>query len=74
MQSSLLRLKWKDISGAVVSAVLVGIVGYLSKITNISQIDYDQLLNIALLTGLTSLLKALGTTASGDFLGAVKVK
>ena len=74
MNSLIFRLNWKDIGGAIISAIIVAIVGYLSKITNISQIDYNQLVNIALLTGITSLLKALGTNEYGRFLGAVKVK
>ena len=74
MNSSLFNLDWKDLGGAIISAIIVALVGYLSKVTNISQIDYNQLLNIALLTGITSLLKALGTNEYGRFLGAVKVK
>lgn len=71
--SPFLNLNLKDVLGAVLSAVLVAVVGYLSTITNLTQIDLNQLLNIAVLTGITSLLKALGTNESGSFLG-LKVK
>lgn len=70
----MLKLKLKDVVSAVVSAILVAFVGYLSNITNVSAIDFQQLGSIALLTGLTSLLKALATTDSGHFLGTVKIK
>lgn len=72
--SDIFRLNWKDISGAVLSAVIVAVLGYVSKLTSISAVDPYQVLNIAALTGVASLLKALGTNVNGEFLGAVKVK
>jgi hypothetical protein len=72
--SNFLNLNLKDVSGAVVSAVIVALVGYLSTLTNISQVDFNQILNISFLVGITSLLKALGTTESGKFGGIIPVK
>lgn len=74
MKSSFLRLNINDLLGAVVSAVIVGLVGYLSTLTSLSEIDFKQVLDIAFLTGIASLLKALGTDVDGKFLGAVRVK
>lgn len=71
---NILKLKLKDILGAVVSAVIVAVLGYLSNLTNITEIDVNQLLNISLLTAVSSLLKVMGTNNDGVFLGAVKVK
>jgi di/tricarboxylate transporter len=72
--SPLLKLNWNDVISAVISAVIVSVIGYLSTVTNITDIDYKTVLNIAFLTGLSSLLKALGTTESGNFLGAIKLR
>lgn len=68
------KINIKDIISAVVSAVIVAIVGYLSSITDITNIDYHQIMSIAVLTGVTSLLKALATTKEGEFLGALPIK
>ena len=72
--SKFLNLNTKDLIGAVVSAVIVALVGYLSTVSNIMDIDIRQVLNIAFLAGIASLLKALGTSESGNFLGAIKIK
>lgn len=72
--STFLKLNLKDISGAIISAVIVAVVGYLSTVASVTDIDFKQVLNIAFLAGIASLLKAMGTTANGDFLGAIKVK
>lgn len=72
--SKFLKFDVKDVAGAVVSAVLAALIGYLSTLTNVTEVDYNQILNIAVLVGLTSLLKALGTTEAGKFGGVVQVK
>lgn len=74
MNSSIFNLNLKDVSGAVVSAVLVAIVGYLGTLSNVMDANLSQILNVAFMAGIASLLKALGTSSDGNFLGAVKVK
>ena len=67
-------LKLNDLSSAVISAILVSVVGYLSTVTNIYEIDIKTVLNIAFLTGVTSLLKAFATSSDGKFGGVISVK
>ena len=74
MLSNLFKLNLNDLYGAVISAVIVAIVGYLGTVTNITDINFKEVLNVAFLAGIASLLKALGTTANGNFLGAIKIK
>ena len=72
--SNILKLNINDVVGAIVSAMLVAVVGYLTTLANITEANWQQILNVAFLAGIGSLLKALGTDNSGVFLGAVKVK
>jgi 5,10-methenyltetrahydromethanopterin hydrogenase len=74
MNSNFFKLNAKDIAGAVLSAVIVAVLGYLSTLTNIFDADFTQILNISVLTAITSLLKSLGTDGNGSFLGSIKVK
>ena len=70
----MLNLNWKVVGSAILSAVIVAILGYLGTLTNIFDANLTQILNIALLTGITSLLKALGTNTDGKFLGSIQIK
>lgn len=70
----MLKINLKDVMSAVISAVLVALVGYLSTVTNIYDIDLKNLLNIAFLTAVTSLLKALVTSNDGKFGGIISIK
>lgn len=72
--SNLLKLNVKDLSGAIVSAVLVAVLGYVSALTNITDINFTEVLNIAILTAVASLLKSLGTDSDGKLLGSIKIK
>ena len=74
MSNLFFKLNVNDLMGAVVSSVIVALVGYLSTVSNITDIDLRQVLNIAFLTGIASLLKALGTDSEGRFGGIVKIK
>lgn len=71
---TMFNIHMRDVLSAVISAVIVAIVGYLSTLTDISSINYHQILSISVLTGLTSLLKALGTNSEGNFMGALPIK
>lgn len=72
--SKFLSLGWRDLAGAIISAIIVALVGYLSTVTNVMEIDLKEVLNIAFLTGIASLLKAIGTSQDGRFMGAIKIK
>lgn len=72
--SSLLKLNTKDIVGAIVSGVIVAILGYVSQLTSIYEISWDQIINIAVLSAITSLLKSLGTDTNGKLLGKIQIK
>lgn len=72
--SSIFSLKWKDVVGALVSAVIVGILGYLLSVGDVFKLDYHSIVNIAVMTGATSLLKALLTNSQGNFVGVLPVK
>ncbi len=72
--SNIFKLNWSDVAGAVTSAVVVAILGYLATLTDILAIDPAQILNIAILTAVTSLAKALTTDGEGRLLGGVKIK
>lgn len=72
--NGLFSVKLKDIAGAVVSGVIVAILGYLSTITNVTDINIKDILNISILTAITSLLKAFSTDNDGRMLGGWEIK
>jgi len=72
--SNIFRLNLKDIAGAILSAIIVAVLGYLSNLTNIYTVDFSELLNVVILTAIASLMKSLGTNKEGKFLGGVQVK
>ena len=74
MNSKIWSLKLRDVSGAVVSAVISAILVYLANLTNLADLNWEQVLGIAVTVGASSLLKAFSTNNEGDFLGAVNIK
>ena len=74
MNSNLFRLNWSDVGGAILSGVVVAVLGYLGTLTDILQADPNAILNTAVLAAVASLLKALGVDADGKLFGAVKVR
>lgn len=74
MNSNIFKLNLKDLSGAVLSGVIMSVLGYLGSLTSIYNVDWASLLNLAVLAAITSLLKSFGTTEDGKFLGGVQVK
>ncbi len=73
-QSNIFSLNLKDVAGAVLSAVIVAVLTYLASLTSILNANFSQILNVAVLTAVTSLLKSLGTDTTGKFLGGMSVK
>lgn len=67
-------INFKNILGAVVSAVISAVVLYLSSINDIAQLDLHKVVSIALLVGLTSLLKNFATTEDGKFCAVMPIK
>ena len=68
------NLNVKSLASAVLSGVLVAVVGFLGGVTNILEVDLKGLLNVAVLAAIASLLKAVGVNNEGKFLGVVSVK
>jgi hypothetical protein len=73
MSSSIFTLNWKNVLGATVSAILSAVLVYLSNLVDISNLNWHQVLGIAITVGATSLLKNFLTTSDGT-VGGVPVK
>lgn len=68
-------LKGYEYVSAIVSAVLVAVIGYILSVGDIFNLNWKMLLNMSIMTALASLLKVLMTNdTSGKFVGAIKVK
>jgi len=72
--SNIFKLNVKDVAGAVVSAVIVSLIGYVLKVGDVFALDVHTIVNTAVMTGLASLLKSLTTDSDGYLLGVLKVK
>ncbi len=78
--SGLFNLNWTDIKSAVVTVVLTAVlagIGYVIGIGDVFSVDIHTLTNIvslSLLTGVVSIIKALLTTKSGNFVGSVSIR
>lgn len=74
MASNIFRLNWKDIGSAVLSAVIMAVLTYLTTLSSVVQADWKAVVSVAVMTGLTSLVKTLGTDSEGKFGGVLPVK
>jgi len=72
--SNLFSLNLKDLAGSILSGVIVAVLGFISSSANIFALDWNAILNIAVLTAIASLLKSLSTDGNGKFLGGISVK
>lgn len=72
--SNIFTLNWKQVLGALVSGVIVAVLGYLLKVGDVWAISTPAIINVAVMTGATSLLKAFGSDSTGSFLGIVPTK
>lgn len=72
--SNIFTLNWKDIVSAVISAVISAVLVYITNLTKITDVNPNTLATIALTVGSASLLKALGTTTTGNFAGVISIK
>lgn len=72
--SNIFKLNIRDVVGAVVSAILVSLIGYVLKVGDVFALDFHTIVNTAVMTGLASLLKSLSTDQDGYILGVLKVK
>jgi len=72
--SKIFTLNFKDVLGAVVSSVLSAVLGHVGNLTDISALNFSQIISIAIIVGATSLLKALTTDHKGEFAGVVPIK
>lgn len=77
--TGLLKLDWANVKSALVSGVLTAVLagaGYIIGLGDIFAIDLHAISNVvglAFLTTLVSLVKALLTTNEGNFVGAVNI-
>lgn len=73
-------ITWSNIKGALISGLLMALLGILSYVIDaksIFSVNIETLANIgaiAFLTSLVSAIKSLLTNDNGDFVGVVKVK
>lgn len=74
MFKKIFGLKGYEYISAIVSAVLVAVIGYILSVGDVFHLDWKQLLNMSIMTALASLLKVLMTNDNGKFVGAIKVK
>ncbi len=77
--SSFLSLNLRDVSNAIVLAVVVAVLGALQQFLtkyglHFSLYDWGMITELAVTAGIGAFVKALGTTQEGKFLGAVKIK
>ena len=76
----MINLSWENIKSALVSALIMAVIGmisYILQVGDIFKIDIKTLINIGVMAGLTagvSLIKSLFTTKAGNFVGVVKIK
>ena len=61
----------KTVGGALVSGVLVAVLGYLLSIGDIWKISLHSIVNIGVMAFAGSLLKVFGTTSNNNFAGVV---
>lgn len=66
-------MNYKPLLSALVSGVIVAVLGYVVSVTDIWAINLHSVINIAVMTAATSLLKYFGTTSQGNFAGVVPV-
>ena len=70
----------QEVKSAVISALLMGVLGvgtYITGIGDIFGLDWRTITNIfavAVITGVVSYVKSLMTTKEGNFAGIVKIK
>lgn len=69
--SNIFSLNWRNVASAVVSGVLAAVIGYLSTLTNILSINVEQVISLAVIAALSSLLKAFSSDTDGKFLGKI---
>ena len=67
-------MNWKPVLSGVVSAVIVAVLMYLLSLGDVFTLNWHTLVNVAFGTFAASVIKWLGTTQNGNFLGVVPVK
>ena len=63
--SNLFKLNFKDILSALLSAILVALIGYVLKVGDVWALNFHEIVNTAVMTAGASLLKALVTDSGG---------
>jgi len=75
MTSAFGAVNWKDVGSAVLSAVIAAVLAYLGSLASIWNVDWSAVLNIAVLTAVSSLVKAFGfNPTTGKVFGMVSIR
>lgn len=73
--SGLLKLNWRDILDGIITAVAVAIVSFIYNTLqnggNILTLDWNSILNVAILAFIGYIVKALGTAENGKLGGII---
>lgn len=67
--SNLFRLGWRDLFKGIVVSVLSAVVGYLGNLTTLTDLDWKQVLQLAVVAGLGYLAKNLVSDNNDKVLG-----
>lgn len=66
-------MTWKPIISAILSAVIIAVLGYVLSLGDLWKLDLHVLATVAFGAFATSLLKFIGTTQKGNFAGVVPI-
>jgi hypothetical protein len=72
--NGLFTFKASDFFRAVIVAIASAVLSYLGNLTDLVNLDWNQIGVVALIAALGTLVTALGTTTRGNFAGAVPVE
>lgn len=72
--SNLFTLNWKNVLGAIASTVVVAVLSYIISVNDAWKLSFHSIVNISIMAGAGSLLKALLTDEQGNLLGVIPVK
>lgn len=73
MNSSFLKLNWSDFSKGIIVAILTAVLTYIANALQVSglNLDFGQVLSIAITAGISYLAKNLLTDSENKFLGRI---
>lgn len=69
--SNLFKVNFKDVGMSILNGVFIAVVGYLANLTNVLAVDPNQLLNVAIIAALGTLLKTFTSDSQGRVFGKI---